>query len=262
MAALPNDGLHYAESGTVTMVKPDVLDGNVTYLVYLPLRNAPDQLDIQVDTASNTLCGGPTCAADTAPPFASPPIVWYGGSTQQGGVTSRAGTAYDAIIARYLAREVVNLGLAQGAVMDMGMAAVVAKVDASVIVLDCVHDLNASDVTSRTMAFVKYLRSNGHATTPIVLAEANPRPGDWLANTIHGDWSDPKGAALRAAYNSMVASGDTHLTYVAAGDLFQFAPTPLSSPVAADDAPADLGQYEMANFYTGLLKTLLSSDHV
>ena len=37
---LPNDGLHYAESGTITWVQPEKLaPGNLTYLVYFPLRN-------------------------------------------------------------------------------------------------------------------------------------------------------------------------------------------------------------------------------
>jgi hypothetical protein len=36
----PNNGLHYAESGSAAFIKPEKLDaGNVTYLVYLPLRN-------------------------------------------------------------------------------------------------------------------------------------------------------------------------------------------------------------------------------
>ena len=39
---------------------------------------------------------------DPAPAFAMPPVIWYGTSIQQGGVASRAGTAYDAVISRAL----------------------------------------------------------------------------------------------------------------------------------------------------------------
>jgi hypothetical protein len=45
-------------------------------------------------------------------------VIWYGSSIQQGGVAARAGTAYDAVIARALGREVVNWGFAGQAVLD------------------------------------------------------------------------------------------------------------------------------------------------
>ena len=103
---LPNQALHYSENSSVTIRQPDKLaPRNVTYLVYLPLRNAPAQMQLQV-VGPHGICGGRGCAADTAPAFATPAVAWYGTSIQQGGVASRAGTAYDAIIARALRREV------------------------------------------------------------------------------------------------------------------------------------------------------------
>lgn len=49
-------------------------------------------------------------------------IVWYGTSIQQGGVASRAGNLYDAIIARRLSREVLNFGFAGNGHEDIGVA--------------------------------------------------------------------------------------------------------------------------------------------
>ena len=73
---------------------------NTTYLIYLPLRNAPETLSLQLDRPASSICAG--CAADSAPRFASPPVLWYGTSIQQGGVASRAGNAYDAVISRVM----------------------------------------------------------------------------------------------------------------------------------------------------------------
>jgi hypothetical protein len=93
----PNSLLHYAEHGNATLIQPDAFRGtNTTWLVYLPLRNAPEKITLAVaDPAGpGVLCGGgASCAADTAPQFEMPPVVWYGTSIQQGGVASRAGTA-------------------------------------------------------------------------------------------------------------------------------------------------------------------------
>lgn len=56
----------------------------------------------------------PATPGDTAPVLKGgvDQIVWYGTSIQQGGVASRAGNLYDAIISRRLSREVLNFGFA------------------------------------------------------------------------------------------------------------------------------------------------------
>lgn len=189
-----------------------------------------------------------------------PPVVWYGSSIQQGGVAARAGTAYDAIISRGLSREVINLGFADNGRMELGVATVIAQMDAAVIVIDCVPDMNASEVASRTAPLVSYLRAHGHPSTPIVLAEASPTPGSWLASSVSGDWSTPANAALRTAYNALVAAGDRQLMYVSADKLFQFAPNPLVNPTVCGEHPADLGQYEMAEYYVPLLRGIINGD--
>jgi hypothetical protein len=93
----------------------------------------------------------------------------YGTSIQQGGVAARAGNTYDAVIARALNREVLNFGFANNGAMEPAVAAVIAKVDAAVIVIDCLPDMDAGEVASRTVPLVSFLRKNGHASTPIIL---------------------------------------------------------------------------------------------
>ena len=129
--------------------------------------------------------------------------------------------------------------------------------DASVIVLDCLADLNTSEITARTVSFVRALRAAKHATTPIVLTEGTPTPGDWLARSISGNWGYPARVALRAAYDTLTSGGDTHVHYVAAADMFQFNPNPLVNPTVWGEHPADLGQYLVADFYAKLLPSLI-----
>ena len=233
-----------------------------TFIVYLPLRNAPSAVAIGIpdDDAGFVLCGGGdgagSCAAmgvaDPAPAFALPPVVWYGTSIQQGGVASRAGNEYDGVIARALHREVYNFGFAGHGLMELSVAKFITQLDASVIVIDCLPNMKAPLVASRTQPLVRYLRANGHATTPIVLAEGTPYPAEWLQGPPFADAT--KNAALRAAYEALVAAGDEHLHYVIGKDLFK---SPLVNPTVGGVHSSDLGQYEIADFYVKYLPTVI-----
>ena len=54
------------------------------------------------------------------------------------------------------------------------MAKHLVTLNAAVIVLDCLPNMNAASVAAKTVPLVNYLRAHGHATTPIVLAEIPP----------------------------------------------------------------------------------------
>ena len=65
-------------------------------------------------------------------------ILSDGTSIQQGGVASRAGTAYDAVISRALGREIFNIGFANNGVMELSVAAMLVDIkEAAAIVIDC-----------------------------------------------------------------------------------------------------------------------------
>ncbi len=200
-----------------------------------------------------------------------PPIVWYGTSIQQGGVASRAGNTYDAIISRTLQREVLNLGFANNGVMELSVGELLSDIkDAAVIVIDCLPNMNTAQVVNRTIPLVQYLRANGHPTTPIVLAEGTPTPADWLNDNATGTWSNPKNAALREQYNKLLAAGGAaskNLHYVSANDLFDFDLKDGSGTEGRDVNPtvcgihsSDLGQYMIANFYAKFLPPIVSGQ--
>lgn len=268
---LPNALLHYAEQGHGTIIKPhnSPAGSTTTYIVYLPLRNAPKELSLSLAPISATICGGADtdCASDAAPQFKMPPVLWYGTSIQQGGVASRAGTAYDAVISRSLGREVINIGFANNGVMELSVAKLLSDIQqAAAIVIDCLPNMNAAQVTSRTGPLVKYLRAHGHASTPIVLAEGTPTPGDWLNASTTGVWSNEKNDALRSQYEALIKGGEAPdlLHYVSAAELFKTSLTNgveglYANPTVGGVHSSDLGQYEIADFYTHFLPAVIGA---
>ena len=280
----PNALLHYAEKGETTLFQPDAQRGaNTTWLIYLPLRNAPETITLTplataaaaaaaaaAGTATQqaaTVCAA-GCAADAAPQFAMPPILWYGTSIQQGGVASRAGTTYDAVISRTLQREVLNLGFANNGVMELSVGQLLCDIKpASLIIIDCLPNMNTLQVTNRTGPLVRLLRSaacHGDAT-PIVLAEGTPTPADWLNSSVNSEWANPKNLALRVEFDKLTAAGVKHLHYVGANELFNFALKDGPGTEGADVNPtvggihsSDLGQYEIAEWYARYLPPIIS----
>jgi hypothetical protein len=226
-----------------------------TYLIYLPLRNAPKDLKVGVPSDSY-LCKTSKCINDVAPKFNSKykPIVWYGTSIQQGGVASRAGNEYDAIISRALSVDIHNFGFAGNGIMELSVAKYLSMVDAEIIVIDCLPNMNALKVESNTIPLIQYLRnSSNHKNTPIILAEGTPYPAEWLNGPPFADAS--KNKALRDAFNTLIANGVKNLHYVEGKNLFK---NPFVNPTVGGVHSSDLGQYEIADYYVGYFPTILN----
>jgi hypothetical protein len=212
------------------------------YLLYLPLYNG---------VASVHLGLPPDAALEPPPPRARKPMVFYGASVTQGGCASRPGMAYPAILGRWLDTPVINLGFSGNARMEMDHARLVAELDASVFVIDCIGLMKPDLVTERTGPFILALRE-AHPTTPIVMLGSAPwtnrvfLPGN-AAHVANNN------AAVRAALDRLTASGVQGLTYVP------------SEPLYGDDGeatvdgghPNDLGFLRMTQGLEPLLRTLI-----
>jgi len=167
-------------------------------------------------------------------------------------VASRAGTEYDAIISRALELEIVNFGFAGNGVMEISVARWISMVSASLIVIDCLPNMDASMVANRTEPLVRYLREHGHPTTPIALAEGTPYPDQWVNGPPYAD--GPKNLALQEAYDGLVRAGDKNLHYVRSSSLFK---SPLVNPTVGGVHSSDLGQYEIADYYVKALPGII-----
>ena len=158
-------------------------------LLYFPLYNGVASAEIGIPKES-------TMSVPDASTL-SKPIVFYGTSITQGGCASRPGMAATAIVGRRLDVPVINLGFSGCGVMEQSMAELMAELDASAYVLDCLWNMVPTGVAERTEPFVKALR-RAHPDTPIWLVEDS---------SVWGFCPTAKGIALREVYKKLTADG-------------------------------------------------------
>ena len=172
--------------------------------LYLPLYKPAKVLEIGLDDDAVT----------TRPRrFANPrPVVYYGTSITQGGCASRSGLSYQAILARQLNLDFVNLGFSGNGKGEPVMANLTAEIDASVFVLD--FSQNNPDLPSLQQAYEPFLTTvrAKHPKTPIIaitpIAAANNNP-KFQQFREH----------IREILNKHIKNGDKMLTLVEGYDL-------------------------------------------
>ena len=181
-------------------------EGTHEYLLYLPLYNGTDALEIGIKPEASI------SQAPARPAAQAKPVLIYGTSITQGGCASRPGMAYPAILGRQLDRPVINLGFSGNGRMELELQQLIAEIDAAVYVLDCLPNLNAEEVAARVEPFVVALRA-AHPDTPIVLMENIEYQAAAFLAASKADYT-AKNAALQAAYDRLLAQGIQGLTYV------------------------------------------------
>ena len=129
------------------------------YIMYLPLYDGVINLSIGID--STAVIEKPH-VEDLVPSEKNLPIVFYGTSVTQGGCATRPGMAYPSIIERKLHRETVNLGFSGNGLMDKCLGDKIAKIPASMYVIDCLTNCTSQIVKDSTEHFIR------------AIVEANP----------------------------------------------------------------------------------------
>ncbi|MBN2023633.1 MAG: SGNH/GDSL hydrolase family protein [Pirellulales bacterium] len=231
----------------------DLDPGRREFRLYLPLYNGVEELSIGVPRNATFV---------PLAPRAKPPIVFYGTSINQGGCASRPGMVYTAILDRRLDWPIINLGFSGNGEMDMSVADLLGELDAAVYVIDCLPNMSGETVAQRAEPFVRRLRA-ARPETPIVLVEDRTydyTPLKKSARTRHA----ASRAALRAAYEKLVADGVPNLRYVPGADLLG----PDSEGTVDGSHPTDLGMTRIADCLGPVLERLLpkadatsESDH-
>jgi len=207
------------------------------YLLYLPLYNGVKSVEIGIPQGRKITA----VAASTH----RRPILIYGTSITQGGCASRPGMAWTSIVGRRLDTPVINLGFSGSGKMEPAMAELLAELDPSVYVLDCIWNMSPEQVSERVVPFVEKLRA-AHPNTPILLAEDSS-----FANQC----PTPKGRLLRAAYQKLTAAGVKNLHFLSSQDML------------GDDGegtvdgchPTDLGMMRMAEAFVKALRPLFTT---
>lgn len=220
-------------------------EGLHEYLLYLPLYNGTEKLEIGIK-AGSTIARGPKRADER-------PIVFYGTSITHGGCASRPGMAYPAIVGQMLDRETINLGFSGNGKMEPEMGALIAELDARVFVLDCLPNMTPEMVTERVAPVVKVLRE-AHPDTPIVLVENIIYQNSWFYGR---GGHEAKNEALKAVYAGLLADGVRGLSYVPCDDLLG------SDGLGTVDGthPTDLGFLRQAEVLAPVIRKAMSGDH-
>ena len=212
------------------------------WLLYLPLYNGVESIEIGVAADASI---EPAADRDR-------PIVFYGTSITHGACASRPGMAHVAILGRRLDVPVVNLGFSGSGTLDPEMADLMAEIDASVYVLDCLPNLDGKKVSARAVPFVRRLRAL-RPGVPIVLVEDRTY-ADAIFNPSKERRNRENRAALRTAHAALVAEGVERLFYLEGDELLG------SDGEGTVDSshPNDLGFVRQADAFEPVLRSARS----
>lgn len=176
-------------------------------LIHLPLYNGLDYARLGIDDDASFEPIPPRCADE------HPPIIFYGTSITQGGLASRPGMSYPAILSRRLNRPIVNLGFAGEGKMEDPFADLLGELPACAFVIDPVPNLYDPDVACpRALAFIQSLRRR-HPHTPIILLES-------VIRSLSHHWPQWQrqvtvaNAGFRRAYEQLQRDGVANLHYI------------------------------------------------
>jgi hypothetical protein len=218
--------------------------------LYLPLYNGTKFVELGVPAGA---------VLEKAPPWGPgerKPIVFYGTSILQGLSASRPGMVHSAILGRRFNWPTINLGFSGNGKMEPEMAGLLAELDPSVYVLDCLPNLVADEIKARVEPFVKQLRA-AHPTVPIVLVEDRTMQDSFLiAGRMEGYHLKDR-AELKAAFERLQADGLTNLYYIPGEHLFGD-----DGEGSVDGShPTDLGSFRQAAIFAQVLEPLLKAQN-
>lgn len=234
------------EGRTNTAVLADALPaGTREFLLYLPLYNGVSSVEVGVPKEFTV---------ERAPAWGAghrKPIVFYGTSIQQGACASRPGMVHSSILGRRFQFPHINLGFSGSGRMEPELGTLLAELDPSVYVLDCLPNMNDKEVTERVEPFVKTLRA-AHPETPIVLVEDRNYSDAFLIGSKR-QRNETSQAALRAAYKRLKTGGVKNLHYIPAAKLLGDD----NEGTVDSSHPSDLGFMRQADAFAPVLAPLL-----
>ena len=136
--------------------------------------------------------------------------------------------------------------------MDAEVGALLTELDAAVFIIDCLPNMQGPAVAERTEPLVHQLRA-ARPDVPILLVEDRT-----YANTpflpSRQQRHDSSRAALRSAYDSLIASGMKSLFYLPGETLLGDD----RDDTTDGSHPSDLGFYRHANAFEPVLREILS----
>lgn len=221
------------------------------FLLYLPLYNGVSSVEIGLPADAKLAKAEPYKNEDGSP---RKPIVFYGTSITQGGCASRPGMVHTAILQRRLDHPVVNLGFSGNGKMEMEVVELMAEIDASCYVVDCLPNLEPKEVAERTEPLVHKLREI-RPKTPILLVEDRSYSDSFLV-TSKRERNEYSRHALHSAHARLRGDGIEGLFYLD-GDFLLGAD---NEGTVDSSHPTDLGFFRQADAFEQVLRPILFGE--
>ena len=140
------------------------------------------------------------------------PVVYYGSSITQGGCASNPGGTCPALLERRLDADFVNLGFSGNGLGDPAVAAAIAELDPSAIVLDFWANPPAEQYAATLPPFVATLRAR-HPSVPILITTPFYFPAE-ATNPQVASTQRAKRQTAATFVKQRRAAGDRHLVLV------------------------------------------------
>ncbi len=217
------------------------LEDETECMVYLPLYNGITTLELGFS---------PNAEVKKVAPLPNKPLVLYGTSILHGCSASRSGMSFPSMLGRRFNSPVVNLGFSGNGWTEAYFGNIMAEIDASVYVIDCLPNMgrfSTQEITERTIALVRKLKTL-RPQTPIVLVEDRT-----YTNFKSKPSFNNRRVALKAAYDSLLKE-TSELYYVYGEDLLGN-----DNEATVDGShPSDLGMYRYFLALEPVLEGVLS----
>ena len=173
------------------------------YKMFLPLYDGITDLEVGIDTNS---------LIKKSMPNKEQPIVFYGTSITQGGCASRPGMAHTNIISRKLGIDCINFGFSGNGRMEKAIVELISEIDASIYVIECLQNMDASGVMERTLPTVEIIRKK-HFTTPIIFVENIMYESAFLDKNIETELNH-ENLVLHNEYKKILEKGFQNIFYI------------------------------------------------
>lgn len=220
----------------------DLVPGERTYRLYLPLYNGVENLEIGINPDASWIPIAPRREA---------PIVFYGTSIMHGACASRPGMSISSILSRRLKKPVINLGFSGNGRMEQEVGSLLAELDPCIYAIDCLPNMNEQTVRERAAPLVRQLRL-ARPQAPILLVEDRSFTNSAFFPRFQERHRTSR-KALNETYQKLLAEGIKDLYYLTGDQLLG-----IDGEGATDGShPNDLGMMRYADAYEPALRSIL-----
>lgn len=209
------------------------------YILYFPLYNGVDSLEIGLEKGARITCGRKYKNGK--------PILFYGSSITQGGCASRPDNMYPALISKWHNTDYINLGVSGHAKAEESMIQYLKTIDCGVFVYDYDHNADDAEYLQKTHYRLYEEFRKTHESTPIIMISSpNPERIDKDGKRVE---------VIRQSYLKAKENGDKNVYFIDGKTLFR--EKNRENCTIDGSHPNDLGFYRMAKTINKIIKEVL-----